>query len=144
MYYLIYTSQSRYDWDETSLRQLLEQSSQTNKTLDITGMLVFLKERFIQLLEGPAGEVKQVFEKIVNDPRHEKVNVILEGSNKERLFEGWYMGFKVLDEEELSRLSGFKRLEDIFQSDQINDASHPALIFLKIFYERNIRDFVTG
>lgn len=141
MYYLIYTSQTRHPWDDAALIELLKRSMDLNTENEITGMLLFLKDRFIQLLEGKEDQVKSTFERIVSDHRHEKVRVILQGALEKRIFMGWSMGFKTLNYEELLKHTGFRSIDEFFQGDKITDHSHPALIFLKLFYQKNMRDF---
>lgn len=141
MYYLIYASQSKKGWTENEIRALLETSVKNNKKLGITGILIFLKDRFIQLLEGEKQNVHYMYDKIKQDPRHEKIIVLLEGYLDSRIFKEWSMGFKALNEEEFERLSGYKKLEDLFAEKPVTNESHPALIFLKLFYEKNYRDF---
>ena len=141
MYYLIYASQSKKGWDESEIRALLEKSVQNNKNFGITGLLIFLKDRFIQLLEGERKNVYFIYDKIKQDPRHEKLIVLLEGVTEERIFKEWSMGFKAMDQKEFEKLSGYTKLEDLFEETPITNKSHPALIFLKLFYEKNYRDF---
>jgi hypothetical protein len=143
MYYLIYTSHSKYQWSNESLKDLLIQSVENNRSLGITGMLVFLRERFIQLLEGEEEKVKQLFKKIISDSRHERVDLILEGNTKERIFKDWSMGFKLIDDQEFTDLTGYESLNQFFSKAKISNHSHPALIFLKLFYDKNYRDFVS-
>ena len=142
MFYLIYTSQSKNPWTEDSLRELLITSAHNNRQLDITGMLVFMKDRFIQVLEGSKLVVENLYQKIAKDPRHEKVTVLLEGNSSERIFKNWAMGFKLLKDEELENLTGYRDLSSFFKNDSITDESHPALIFLKLFYDRNLQDLI--
>jgi hypothetical protein len=140
MYYLIYTSQTRHSWDDAALIELLKRSIELNAENEITGMLVFLQDRFIQLLEGTEAQVKSTFGRIVNDKRHEKVRIILQGELEKRIFSGWSMGFKTLQNDEFLKYGGFRSIDVFFENDQITDHSHPALIFLKLFYQKNSRD----
>lgn len=143
MYYLIYASQSKPDWTEQELKNLLTISRENNNRLKISGMLVFLSGRFIQFLEGPEKNVKDLFLKIVEDERHSKIIVLLEGTLQQRLFSGWSMGFKSINEEELEAITGFRKLDDILNEHDVTNDSHPALIFLKLFYDKNYQDFTS-
>lgn len=77
MFHLVYTSYSTAPFSEEELIQLLNQSRVSNKKLDITGMLVYLDNKFIQVLEGERTAVVKLYEKIAGDPRHKKVALLL-------------------------------------------------------------------
>ena len=141
IYYLLYISYATQNFDEADLRSLLSSCQQNNKRLNITGIMLHIEGKFIQLLEGPKDRVISLFEKIENDPRHKKVNVALEGTTHERMFPDWKMALKVLDNEEFKELSGYSDIEEFFTQDQIDNKSHPAKIFLRLFYQKNYRDF---
>lgn len=141
-YYLIYTSRTRWDWTQKELLGLLSQSWTNNKKNGISGMLVYIQNRFIQLIEGEKEHVKATIQKIKQDPRHNDLTILLEGQSESRLFKNWSMGFKHLNEGEFNSLSGFSDPTEFFTDDNINNHSHPALIFLKLFYDKNYRDFI--
>jgi hypothetical protein len=119
----------------------LDKSWTNNKQKEISGMLVYLGDRFIQLLEGKEEDVQQTFSRIKYDPRHRDLTLLLEGNHEERIFKTWSMGFKSIDYGEFEKLTGFSDPTDFFSDDNINNHSHPALIFLKLFYDKNYRDF---
>jgi hypothetical protein len=119
---------------------LLNKSWASNKSKSISGMLVLLQDKFIQLLEGDREDVLSSFAKICDDPRHNHIQILIEGSSDHRIFNDWSMGFKQLSLDELTDFSGFTDPSTFFSNDNINNQSHPALIFLKLFYEKNYRD----
>ncbi len=142
MYYLIYASQSVKDWSTQELAELLQQSKKNNNEKGITGMLVYSRGRFMQILEGEKNQVLSLFNRIEKDERHKSVFVVLEGNTEKRIFEKWSMGFKALEQSELYDLSAISNLDELFNEDKVDNHCHPALIFLKLFYEKNIRDDV--
>lgn len=142
LHYLIYISRTSQSWSQQELLKLLEVSWGRNKLRNISGMLVFLGDRFIQLLEGTKEDVLSTLAKIEQDSRHADVNILLEGSHEERIFKSWSMGFKHIDLTDFEKITGFRDPTDFFADDHINNHSHPALIFLKLFYDKNYRDFI--
>jgi len=74
-----------------SVRAILAKSIQNNRLADITGFLVCGADRFLQLLEGPAGEVARTFERIRQDPRHADMTVIAIIPAERRMFRDWNM-----------------------------------------------------
>ena len=79
MYHLVYTSVAVAPFSEVDLIQLLEQSRNSNKTTDITGILLYIQGKFIQVLEGEKTVVNKLYTKIVGDVRHKKVTIVIEG-----------------------------------------------------------------
>lgn len=141
LHYLLYVSQACRSFSEEQLKELLATSIANNELLEITGMLLHIEGKFIQLLEGPEQNVNDLYKKIEADDRHKKVTIVLEGATKKRIFPDWKMAFKVLDVIEFEQLSGYTDIEAFFRQDATDNQSHPAKIFLRLFYERNYRDF---
>lgn len=141
MYYLVYVSYATTPFSETELVELLQECRVHNKSKDITGMLLYLQERFIQVLEGDPTLVKRLYNKIEKDPRHKKVSIVLEGESPERIFKDWSMGFKNLSLTEYNDLSGFQDVDTFFAKQNISNESSSALIFLKLFYKKNLNDY---
>ncbi|HMP98188.1 MAG TPA: BLUF domain-containing protein [Cyclobacteriaceae bacterium] len=141
MHYLLYVSYAAKEFSEDELRLLLQQSQNNNKDLHITGMLVLLKGRFIQVLEGERKLIFDLYEKIRKDARHHKVALLLEGEIEKRNFENWSMGFESPDIEEFEKLTGFEDLDAFFSIKHKKAYDHPALVFMQLFYDKNRRDF---
>ncbi len=133
MYYLIYTSQETEPMSNQMLLDLLSQANSRNKELDITGVLIYLKDRFIQLLEGDVRHVYEVYSSIERDPRHHHVTLLLTGYHTERLFPDWSMAFKRSTAEEFEEVSGIQFLDDVQELKDLDNDSHPALMFIKHF-----------
>ena len=73
------------------VQAITAKSIQNNRLVDITGFLVFGGDRFLQLLEGPAGEIETTFARIGRDGRHTDVTIISQGAAERRLFRDWNM-----------------------------------------------------
>lgn len=84
---------------------IVAKSIQNNRVSDITGLLVIGGDRFLQLLEGPAGEVEQTFARVSQDPRHADVTTIAKGAGDKRLFRDWNMAHRQLGPEDAGALS---------------------------------------
>lgn len=141
LYYILYVSYANEKMSEEQLKTLLLQSMQNNKEFGITGMLLYIDGKFIQLIEGPKDHILRLYEKIEQDERHRKVSIILEGQTSERMFPDWQMAFKAMDIEAFEALSGYKDIVGFFSQRTIDNQSHPAKIFLRLFYDKNYRDF---
>lgn len=141
MYHLVYTSVAVNAFSEADLIGLLDQSRQSNKKLDITGMLLYTRGKFIQVLEGEKSVVNRLYTKIAGDARHKRIAIVIEGDSKERMFQNWSMGFKKLGSEELKSLSGFTDIDEFFTNANTSDSANLVLVFLKLFYKKNMVDY---
>lgn len=141
MYHLVYTSHAVKPLNEPELIALLKEARDTNKKHGITGMLLYIQGKFLQVLEGNKPVVKKLFNSIAKDPRHHRVAVIMEGEYTERIFKDWTMGFRRLTHNEALEMSGFKDIDQFFAKKHIDEESSLLLIFLKLFYDKNMVEY---
>ncbi|WP_306215240.1 BLUF domain-containing protein [Actinoplanes sp. RD1] len=88
---LIYSSQ-RTSTPPESIFQIRDQARTNNAGRDITGVLLFNREYFLQCLEGDAELVTHVFCTIAHDPRHSHATLLAVQDVPERSFPDWSMG----------------------------------------------------
>ncbi len=91
---LLYHSEAGIAFDDKLIESILTTARDRNAKEDITGMLFFDGETFIQILEGPEERVDRVFASICQDNRHCKIGHIYRGQIFERSFADWRMGYK--------------------------------------------------
>ena len=72
---------------------LVRGSQLKNKSLAVTGTLLFSGGFFSQLLEGPPAELMSLRSVILDDERHEDVRTIAAGRTDRRRFGGWSLAF---------------------------------------------------
>jgi hypothetical protein len=84
------------------LQALLAQCVHNNRVAGVTGMLLYARGGYMQLLEGRGAVVENLYERIRRDPRHSRVTTLLHGPIEARSFPQWAMAFRRLDEEEAS------------------------------------------
>lgn len=77
----------------TGLRNLVMVAGSNNRSLGITGGLIFNGNYFAQVLEGDRSQVSGLFGKISRDPRHTSVVLVDARDVETRSFERWSMGF---------------------------------------------------
>ncbi len=104
---LTYLSLAVRPLEERELEELLAVSRDKNQTSDLTGMLLYVDQQFIQTLEGERRAVEATMERIVVDPRHHQVDITLVEEISQRSFSDWTMGFKALDRDTVAGLPGF-------------------------------------
>lgn len=90
---LMYLSHDLIDTEnrKRALGALFSQARSNNKRHDITGALLVSGDTFIQTLEGEEQVVRQVYETIRQDDRHDGVELLDSGMVPERVFGHWSM-----------------------------------------------------
>jgi len=91
--FLVYISSAVRLFSDEELKELLRLSRINNARLGVTGMLLYDRGNFIQLLEGPGANVDKLYERIRADPRHTRMSTLLQGPLEKRQFETLAMGF---------------------------------------------------
>jgi hypothetical protein len=109
MYRLVYVSSATVPFSKTDLVNLLDTSRRNNMRRNVTGMLLYKDGDFLQLIEGERQQVKDLFEHIKQDPRHENTIVIDEEDTEGRIFNDWSMGFRDLSDPEVHKLPGYSQ-----------------------------------
>lgn len=90
---LIYCSRTN-GIDEGDIEQILQACERNNLRDNLSGMLLFTSDFFLQLLEGDRSAVSARFRAIAGDSRHRDVEVISSGAVDFRLFERWRMHYQ--------------------------------------------------
>jgi hypothetical protein len=89
---LMYASRAVAAVDAEELHSLLRQCRANNPKHGITGVLCFADRIFLQVLEGSRSAVNRLYQRIVNDSRHQDVELLSYQEIDERRFAGWAMG----------------------------------------------------
>jgi hypothetical protein len=92
---------------DEDLVDILDTARERNGRENITGMLLYRDQYFVQVLEGEAGPVEKLYDDICTDERHGNIVLVEKEPIKERTFAEWSMGFTNLD--------------------KVNPAEHPGL-----------------
>jgi len=111
MIHLIYISSATSWPNERDLKELLAQSRERNLKQNITGMLLYDNATYMQVLEGSADDVHDIYNSILKDPRNNSNVTLFDEEISQRAFPDWSMGFKNLESCAPEELAGF---QDIF------------------------------
>lgn len=109
MIHLVYISTATREFTHQDLIDLLEQARQRNTELNITGMLLYDRGTFIQVLEGEKKDVMAVYDSILRDDRNSGNYIVQEKSISSRNFPNWSMGFKNLSNETIEHVAGYSQ-----------------------------------
>ncbi len=96
---LVYRSRSTNQLKKDKVVAMSKHFAVRNRDRDITGMLVFDGQYFMQILEGPRQKVTALYELIKTDPRHEEVVTVLDEPIYRRTFDEWGLGFIVIKDD---------------------------------------------
>ena len=107
MFQIVYVSSAVTEFTKTQLRALLERSREKNLRLGITGLLLYRGGNFMQVLEGPEPAVRELFQRISQDPRQKDIVILIQMAVPDREFPNWSMAFHDLDIEDASALPGY-------------------------------------
>lgn len=88
---LVYYSQ-RNPSEKLDTRDLIETCRRNNARLNLTGMLHYNGDHFIQVIEGGRVEVSALYHAIARDPRHANIILLSCSDVRERIFPNWSMG----------------------------------------------------
>lgn len=124
-----YLSQSKLDWTDEAIDELLERSKRNNATRRITGAMIYANGYFMQLIEGPQIAVDELYSAIEADPRHEVLSLIHNQEIKDRHFSDWAMEYR--DSDDL----GERALMTVHAAKQDNER-FPVIHFLECFNDR--------
>lgn len=86
-----YCSQARADLSSADLDCVLDVSKKNNKRDQITGLLTYSGDIFIQFIEGPKRSIDQLMYRLRGDARHRDLIVLSEGAEHARLLPDWDM-----------------------------------------------------
>jgi uncharacterized membrane protein (DUF373 family) len=102
---LSYISQAAREFSDEELNALLAKCRANNGTLDITGVLYYGNDMFLQVLEGPEPAVNQLFRRIRKDPRHHHVHLIEKIPIEQRQFGEFNMAFARLSDSDFQSIA---------------------------------------
>lgn len=102
---VVYASAASVPFSDDDLAVLLARSRRANRAAGVTGLLVHVPGRFMQVLEGPVSSVRPLLARIAADPRHSGVWTLAEEPIAERRFGDWAMGYRA--ERDVAAVPGF-------------------------------------
>jgi len=107
MIHIIYISRAVRPLSDQELQALLAQCQRDNSRHNVTGVLFYSHGNIAQLIEGEAGILNPLFEKIARDGRHSNVTKLVNKPITARSFSEWSMAFHPLEAAGFATLQGF-------------------------------------
>ena len=121
---VLYISESTVSMSDDDLQELLEVCRKNNKEHHITGVLIYIYNRFIQCVEGEPNEIEQLITNVRKDKRNKYFILLRDMEIIDRTFVDWSMGFinyendKKILKKEYFEISSLKDLEHIEYLDK--------------------------
>lgn len=116
--HVVYRSRPAKVFSDEELLEMLEVFREKNKSLDITGMLLYDGSSFIQVIEGDDKIISRLYDSIKRDSRHRMVTTIIDEKLNSREFHNWSMGFYKVDQQQLNNIEG---MSDFFTKECLSD-----------------------
>lgn len=94
---LFYVSKRSPKCSDEDIEKILQVSVENNAKKNITGVLLYSKEKFLQCIEGELNNLLALYDKIKLDKRHSEAIMLGLIPIKERNFPSWQMAGKSVD-----------------------------------------------
>lgn len=135
---VIYASTAVPSLTDADIREIVESSYRRNVVRNITGVLLYSRRRFLQILEGEEAVVAHTLSRILADPRHHGIEILAESRIARRTFAGWSVGVGDLDAPDAPSWPGYVPFfAEGFEPTSIVAKAGPALDILKAFAEQS-------
>lgn len=99
LFELIYTSVTPTRLSDDAVTDILSQARENNKAQNITGLLYYNGQRFLQIIEGCESDIEALYDSITRDDRHQDVELLHKDHIEARSFENWNMAYEALPNE---------------------------------------------
>jgi hypothetical protein len=99
--HLAYVSTRKPNCTDAEIDNILDSCKINNPPLNITGVLLYSQNKFIQYVEGESADLMSLYDKIKTDSRHEKAVMLSFGPIPEKIFPSWHMGSRKLASSEI-------------------------------------------
>lgn len=134
LHHIIYLSRATVGFNDQQLQQLLRQANARNQTLNVTGILLYGQEQFLQVLEGEQTQVQALYESIRQDPRHRDVTTFADKEIQQRAFAGWAMAYHPQDPQQFKEFAGLvSPTELLLEQPNLTQADSQLLQLLRSF-----------
>ena len=139
MFHTIYVSSAVEPMSNEDLKKLLHTCRINNERNRITGMLLYKRGHFMQVIEGDEESVSKLMKIIETDVRHKNIDILRSGYIQSRDFPNWSMGFQNLESNTAPKIpGGTKFLENNFTPEYFAEHASEAHALLLAF-KRNSR-----
>lgn len=128
---ILYASTATEQCEPKDIEDILNKARVNNSKIDITGMLCFSSNYFLQCIEGSRINVNELYHKILNDKRHSSIVLLDYKEISEREFSNWSMSY--VPDSSLTTSINLKFSENsIFDPSQMSgESAHKMMLELR-------------
>ena len=132
LFHWVYASKAADRMTDEHLDALLEKARASNAHQNITGVLLYAEDSFLQVLEGPRESLEKLSKKIMRDSRHCQLETLRFERKAKRDFPDWKMGYMRLDNSPLPE-GYFPALNRFFSTYQLTEDDTESFYFIESF-----------
>ena len=140
LHQIVYVSKPTRSMALSEVRELLIKAQINNHFKDVTGMLLFDGDTFLQVLEGPEDTVMTLFEKIERDPRHTQFTSLVQRKIPQRDFGDWSMGLAHIESKHMRSLPGLMDIQSARSMLSKSGAAESLVSSIKFQYGDSDKD----
>lgn len=118
---LVYASKISPQFNSDSIQSIIDACAENNPQINVTGVLCFSNDYFIQCIEGSRICVNQLYHKILLDERHYDPSILQYVEIDKRSFNEWSMGYipaSVISGDLISQFSGERKFQPYSMSGE--------------------------
>jgi hypothetical protein len=120
------------DFIENDLKQINVSAKKRNKILDITGVLFYQNNLFLQIMEGPDQNVDHLMNIIKQDSRHKNIQFLIQYEVHKRDFSEWNMEQFNLSKDTTINKNQILQFTDVYKANVIPKAKELAELYKDI------------
>jgi hypothetical protein len=128
MHHIIYMSQASRKFSARELVTLLIEARGRNEQYHVTGALVYGADQFLQVMEGEAEVVADLYQHIARDSRHQNLLKLADKAIAQRLFADWSMAFDEVAADQFKELLVYVSPEELGAQAAASNAAGKALL----------------
>ncbi len=114
---LVYVSNRQKSCTQQEIDDILDACKRNNPAMEVTGVLLYSDNKFIQLVEGDTQKILRLYDTIKKDERHENCVMISCTPTEEKTFPSWHMGSKEFKSNKLSFETNISQEDEDFFND---------------------------
>ncbi len=132
MFYAICYVSTSNDLLNFEIRELLSNTATANQKNNISGILVHNSGNFLQYMEGPEKEVKDLYyNKISKDTRHKDPIILMNKAIDNLYFDGYETGFtSILEKNTVTKLRSYVQLLKYLDTNEVQAVTSTIETFL--------------
>lgn len=107
---------------DEDIADIVKVAKRENLARNISGVLFFVNGQFLQIIEGREDHLRQLLHNIEGDPRHARIEVLIDTPIDERGFGHWNMDQFRLDDTSVFERETLKALTEAFKTSLLPKA----------------------